>query len=459
MGYLDWLFDIFERNPQKPFMIWQDRPFSYSWLLDAVRRCSREFHQHGVQEGAVTALRGDYSPEIVAALLALIDRRAIVVPLSPAVAAQEAEFLEIAEAQCVVSFEGETLDINCQTRQLRNPLHLQLTARGNPGLVLFSSGSTGKSKAALHDLGPLLEKFKTPRRSMVTLTFLMIDHIGGFNTLFYVLSNAGTVVVSPSRDPQAVCAAIARHKVELLPASPTFLNLLVLSEAYRQYDLSSLKLITYGTEMMPKHTLSRIAEIFPNTELLQTYGLSEIGILRSKSEKADSLWVKVGGEAYQTKVQNGTLWIKAQSAMLGYLNAPSPFDEEGWLDTGDLVEVQGDYVRFLGRRSEIINVGGLKVYPAEIEDVLLSVPNVRDVTVTGAAHPITGNIVVARFNLIEAEDPGAFRQRVREFCRSRLEPFKIPARIEIVDGNQFSGRFKKMRNAPAAAPSVVPPQS
>jgi long-chain acyl-CoA synthetase len=451
LRHLDWLFDICERNPEKPFMIWQDRSFSYSWLLETLRRHSREFDRHGIQEGTVTAIRGDYSPATVAALLALVDCGAIVVPLSPAVAAQEQEFLEIAETQCIVAFEAETLSVHCQARRLQNPLYGELIARGHPGLVLFSSGSTGKSKAALHDVARLLEKFKTPRRSMVTLTFLMIDHIGGFNTLFYVLANAGTVVVSPSRDPQDVCATIARHKVELLPTSPTFLNLLILSEAYRHYDLSSLKLITYGTEMMPKHTLERIAEIFPGTELLQTYGLSEIGILRSKSEKGTSLWVKVGGEGYQTKVQNGTLWIKAQSAMLGYLNAPSPFDKEGWLDTGDVVEVQGDYIRFLGRRSEVINVGGLKVYPAEIEDVLLSVPNVRDVTVTSAPHPITGSIVVARFNLIEDEDAGAFRQRVREYCRNRLEPFKIPARIEIVNNNQFSGRFKKMRNSPVSS--------
>ncbi len=297
----------------------------------------------------------------------------------------------------------------------------------------------------MHDLAYLLEKFKKPRRGMVTLTFLMIDHIGGINTLFYALSNAGTVVVSPGRDPYLVASTIARHKVELLPTSPTFLNLLLLSEAYRQHNLSSLQLITYGTEMMPRRTLSRMAELLPNTKLQQTYGLSEVGILRSKSEGSNSLWVKVGGEGYKTKVQAGTLWIKARSAMLGYLNAPSPFDEEGWLDTGDLVEARDEFVRFLGRRSEVINVGGAKVYPAESEEVLMSIPNVRDVTVSGEPNPITGNIVVARFNLIEPEPPAAFRKRVRAFCRIRMEPFKIPARIEIVDHHQFSERFKKMR--------------
>jgi acyl-CoA synthetase (AMP-forming)/AMP-acid ligase II len=446
--HLDWLFEIFDRNPERVFMAHEDHPVSYAWLRENVRKCSAQLDEHVLKAGTIAALRGDYSPKIVAALLALVDRGAIVVPLSPAAAAQEAEFLDIAEVQAVWSFPpdaGGALMLDRRAVTPSHPLFAQLAQRDHPGLVLFSSGSTGKSKAALHDFARLLDKFKTPRRGMVTLTFLMIDHIGGINTLFHVLSNAGTVVVSPSRDPHVVCATIAAQEVELLPTSPTFLNLLVLSEAYNHYDLSSLKLITYGTEMMPERTLAKISEILPHVTLQQTYGLSEVGILRSKSERPDSLWVRVGGEGFETKVVDGTLWIKAQSAMLGYLNAPSPFDAEGWLNTGDLVEVKGDYIRFLGRTTEIVNVGGQKVYPAEVENVLMEIPNVRDVTVSSAPNVITGNMVVARFNLIEPEDFTSFKKRVREFCRGRLDPFKIPARMEIVQKDQFSGRFKKMR--------------
>lgn len=448
MHHLGWLLETFDSNPERFFMIHEDRPVSYSRLLENVRQCSAQLDEHGLKAGTIAAVRGDYSPQIVAALLALVDRGAIVVPLSPAAAAQEAEFLDIAEVQAVWSFPpdaGGTSMLEKRAVTPSHPLFAELIQRDHPGLVLFSSGSTGKSKAALHDFVRLLDKFKKPRRGMVTLTFLMIDHIGGINTLLHVLSNVGTVVVSPSRDPHVVCATIAAQNVELLPTSPTFLNLLVLSEAYNHYDLSSLKLITYGAETMPKHTLERISELLPHVTLQQTYGLSEVGILRSKSERSDSLWVRVGGEGYETKVKDGTLWVKAQSAMMGYLNAPSPFDAEGWLNTGDLVEVQGEYVRFLGRTTEIINVGGRKVYAAEVENVLMEIPNVRDVTVSSASNPITGNIAVAHFNLIEPEDFAAFKKRVREFCRGRLEPFKIPARMQIVQNDQFSGRFKKMR--------------
>ena len=286
---------------------------------------------------------------------------------------------------------------------------------------------------------------------MTTLAFLMIDHIGGINTLFSALANGGTVVATAERNPDQVCAIIERCGVELLPTSPTFLNLLLMSEAYQSYDLSSLKLITYGTESMPQSTLDSIRSIFPSVRVQQTYGLSELGILRSKSESSDSLWVRIGGEGYETKIQDGTLRIRAKAAMLGYLNAPSPFDADGWFDTHDAVETKGEFVRFLGRQSDIVNVGGRKVYPAEVENVLLQMPNVTDATVVGENHPITGHVVLARVRLRHAEKPATFRRRLRDFCRTRLESYKVPARIVIVNQNQVSGRYKKIRRPPVAS--------
>jgi acyl-CoA synthetase (AMP-forming)/AMP-acid ligase II len=122
--------------------------------------------------------------------------------------------------------------------------------------------------------------------------------------------------------------------VELLPASPTFLNLLLLSKAYEGHDLSALKLITYGAEPMPSTTLAALRAVFPKIELRQTYGLIELGVLRAKSMSSDSLWVKVGGDGYDLRVVDGILQIKADSAMLGYLNAPSPFTEDGYFIPG-----------------------------------------------------------------------------------------------------------------------------
>jgi acyl-coenzyme A synthetase/AMP-(fatty) acid ligase len=131
--------------------------------------------------------------------------------------------------------------------------------------------------------------------------------------------------------------------------------------------------------------------------------------------------------------------------MLGYLNAPSPFDADGFYDTGDTVERDGEWLRIIGRESEIINVGGSKVFPAEVESVLLELDNVADVAVHGEPSPITGRIVAATVRLVRPEPPGEFKQRMRQFCSSRLEPFKIPARVRIVDGPLHSHRFKRQR--------------
>ena len=119
---------------------------------------------------------------------------------------------------------------------------------------------------------------------------------------------------------------------------------------------------------MSEALLRQLNQILPNVHLLQKYGVTEVGTLRSKSRSDDSLWVRVGGEGFQTRIVDGLLEIQAQSAMLGYLNAPSPFTADGWFQTGDEVEVDGEWIKILGRRSEIINVGGRKVYPAVVEE-------------------------------------------------------------------------------------------
>jgi acyl-coenzyme A synthetase/AMP-(fatty) acid ligase len=362
------------------------------------------------------------------------------------VKAKKGEFCDIAEVEHIISIdEYDKISFENVTRQAVHELLKELKARNHPGLILFSSGSTGKSKAALHDFAPLLEKFKVRRPALRTLTFLLFDHIGGINTLLHTLSNAGCVVTVQERSPEIVCKAIQEHKVQLLPTSPTFINLLLLSEAYRDYDLGSLELVSYGTEVMPETTLKRFHECLPNVRLLQTYGLSEIGIMRSKSESSDSLWVKIGGEGIETRIADGILQIKTPSAMLGYLNAPSPFTPDGWFDTGDTVEVKGDYVRILGRQSEIINVGGEKVWPAEIEEVIQMMPGVEDVAICGIKSPITGQMVQARVKLNTEETLSDFRKRMRMFCKDRLAPFKIPQKVILADQGFHGGRFKKLR--------------
>jgi acyl-coenzyme A synthetase/AMP-(fatty) acid ligase len=326
-----------------------------------------------------------------------------------------------------------------------HPLLIGLKEQRHPGLVLFSSGSTGEPKGALHDFVPLLDKFQTPRPARRTMAFLLFDHIGGINTMLHTLANGGTLVVLTDRSPEAVCRAIAANRVELLPTSPSFINLLLVSGAHTRHDLSSLQLITYGTEPMSEGTLRRLREALPQVELQQTYGLSELGILRSKSKSSDSLWVKIGGEGFETRVVDGLLEIKARSAMLGYLNAPSPFTEDGWFKTGDRVEVDGDYYRILGRVSEVINVGGNKVDPVEVEDAVLAVDGALEAVVFGEPHELLGHIVVARVRIGPDEDQATFRSRMRASLSETLPRHKIPQKVVLTTEPLHGERFKRMR--------------
>jgi len=443
---IDFLLDVFEANREKDALVWCDAPVSYGWLLERVRDWSARLERESIRPGTITAIEADFSPNAVALFLALAKRSCVFVPLTSSVAAKKAEFLDVAQVEAIFSIdEHDEARLAHLTHRATHPFYAALRERGHPGLVLFSSGSTGKSKAAVHDLAGILEKFKMPRHSLRAVSFLLYDHIGGVNTMLYTLSNAGCMVTVRERSPDAILAAIEEHRVELLPTSPTFLNLVLLSEAYKRHDLSTLKTVTYGTEPMPESTLKRFHELFPTITLLQTYGLSEVGILRSKSKSSDSVWVKVGGEGFETRVVEGILQIRARSAMLGYLNAASPFTEDGWFDTGDRVDVDGEYLRILGRQSEIINVGGEKVYPAEVESVIQEMDNVAEATVHGERNPITGQIVCARVTPLRPEDPKALAARVKAFCRERLQPFKVPVKVSIIGDRQYSDRFKKTR--------------
>jgi len=218
-----------------------------------------------------------------------------------------------------------------------------------------------------------------------------------------------------------------------------------LSGAQRRHDLSSLRVITYGAEPMPESTLRRLGEQFPKVKLQQTYGLIELGPMRSSSRDDGSAWVKVGGEGYETRVVDGILQVRTRAMILGYLNAPSPITSDGWLVTGDAVLQDGDYLRFLGRKSELINVGGRKVFPAEVEGVILAIDGIEDVMVYGEPNALVGQIVCAQVKLREPREQVEVARIVKQACREQLDRFKVPVKVRVSDEAQFGTRFKKVR--------------
>ena len=435
------------QGQESPALFWNNTEYNYSAFCDMIDGWSERLPAQGIKAGTVVGVLGEYSPQTCALFYALMQAQAILVPFSFAAEPEMPAFLELAGVEVLFRFDPEDRwTMETFSEAVPNDLVTTFKGRGTPGLIVFTSGSTGKPKGILHDCDAVMRKFVTMRDGWRTVLFLMIDHFGGFNTLLSTFAYHGTAVCVPQRTPEVVCQVIAQAKATLLPTTPTFLNLLIAAGSYKTADLSTIKMISYGTELMPEATLTKVRAIFPNAQIKQTYGLSELGVLRSKSENDGSVWVKVGGTGFEIKVIDGILWVRSEANMVGYLNAPSPFDADGWMCTGDQVEIKDEYIRFLGRKSEIINVGGQKVFPIEVETILLQDPNVREATVYGVNHPLMGQVAHARISLHEAEAGEALTDRLRQLCLGQLARFKVPMRFVVVEeDSQHGARFKKLR--------------
>jgi len=448
----DWLIQRFSDFGERSFLAFGDETTPYRTLHDQVEAYIGELTQAGVQNGEVVTLIGDYSLNGIAALLAIFRIKAIAAPVATGAASEADSRSREAQAQWQLEV-GEAFRLTrLEPPQERHAYLEQLREKRKAGLILFSSGSTGRPKAMIHDADRLLEPFRKKRaRKHRILIFLLFDHIGGLNTLFNALATGALMVVPHSRDADVVAKAIEQHKVNLLPASPTFLNLLLISGAPRQYDLSSLRFITYGTEPMPESLLHRIKEALPNVSLLQTFGTSETGISQTVSRASDSTLIKFEGSESEYKIVEGELWIRSKNQVLGYLNhAMDRFTEDGWFRTGDLVEEAEDgFIKIIGRREDLINVGGEKVTPSEVESVLLEISEVIDCLVYGEENAITGQNVAAKIVAGKDQDLKQLKRAIKKHCRAKLSAYKVPARISFIDQTTFSARFKKTRGEQA----------
>jgi acyl-coenzyme A synthetase/AMP-(fatty) acid ligase len=421
---------------------------TYAELAGLVARARHEITQLKLDRPTAFGLIGEHGPAASAWLLALAEAGHFVAPLSGNAAEHPAK-LALINAQWIVV--AESLDWKLLPRvdePSSHPLFRQLKEQGSSGLILFSSGTSGAPKAMVQDFGKLLATYESRRESdLAMLALLGFDHIGGINTLLNTLAAGSLLAVPASRSPADVAATIARHRVAILPASPTFLNLLL--TAGLTGELASLRVITYGTEPMPESLLARLKTAFPRVRFIQTFGTSETGITRTESPEPGSTFLRFEDPNLEWKVIDDELWLRSRTQIAGYLNASNErFTADGWFRTGDKVEQGPDgTLRILGRMGEMINVGGEKLMPAEVEAIVLGVAGVADCRVRGEPHPLTGQTVVVDVVSTQA-DQEALRSEIRTACRQRLARHKIPTRVTFVPS--VSGeRLKKLRSEPA----------
>ncbi len=386
--------------------------------------------------GAVVAIIGDFDPATILTLLRLIDLKMIVVPLTYETQLDHEYFFDTACVDAVIMNGSVFLRKHDKKHELID----KLRKAQHSGLVLFSTGTTGRPKAILHDMENFLQRFRTPRPALRTLSFLLFDHIGGLNTLFHTLYNKGVIIAPSDRSIDSIFETCSKFEVEVLPTTPTFLRMILLSGFNPHRMPKSLKIITYGTERMDQPTLTKLCNVFPKIDFRQTYGMSELGIMRVKSEARDSLFMSVGGEGIETRVIDNVLQIRSQARMLGYLNAPSPFNSEGWYDTKDVVVVKQKLIMITGRMGEAINVGGLKFMASEVERVALNFEGVAFVKVIAKPNPVTGQHVEL---MVQSLDNNSFQiDHFKSYLKNNLRPHMVPRRIRLED-IEIGHRFKR----------------
>ena len=412
---MNWLIEKIGEGTDKTAVIFNEKEYSYEMLYQSICK-DYERVKNSFNSGEVVAIVSDYSFASISLFFALQENHNIIVPITTKVQTEIDDRIAVAGCDYIVSIDGDEWSFEkCEHSDEPHQLVVSLQNEAHAGLILFSSGSTGKPKAMIHNLDNLIETYKDKRgKRLVFLIFLMFDHIGGLNTLLNCLSMNVAMVFPETREPDHVAHLIEKYKVNILPASPTFLNLMLIGECPTHYDLTSLRMITYGTEPMPESLLVKLKDAFPRVKFLQTFGTSETGISATSSYSSTSTFLKIDDPNTEYKIINGELWLRSKTQIMGYLNSSMErFTDDGWFKTGDMVEEKDGYIKIIGRNSDIINVGGEKVLPSELydEDIKLS----------------------------------ELKKQVVEFCKEKLTRYKIPAKVIKMSESEFTERFKKKR--------------
>lgn len=447
---MDWLLNKISLQSDTSTLIFGDKQYTYKELYKKIIKYEAELKK-STQRGDIIAIVSDYNFESIALFFALYLNKNIIVPITSKIDKEVNEKTLASNCDFSITIFGDEIKINKITKFENNHILIEnLKSNNNSGLILFSSGSTGTPKAMVHNLDVLVNTFQKEKKrsSLNFMIFLMFDHIGGLNTLLNCITLGVSIIFPNSRNPDDVCELIEKYNVNVLPTSPTFLNLIIINESFKKYNLSSLKLITYGTETMPHGLLIKLKQIFKNCKLLQTFGTSETGISQTISESSESTYLKIEDPNTEFKIINGELYLKSKTQILGYLNhTQEKFTNDGWFKTGDLVEIlDNGFMKIIGRNNEIINVGGEKVLPNEVESILFKIPGVIDCIVFGMNNIITGQFVAAKILFDKDLKPSEAKDIVVKFCSDKLEKYKIPVVVKIMTNSEYTDRFKKKRN-------------
>jgi acyl-CoA synthetase (AMP-forming)/AMP-acid ligase II len=324
-------------------------------------------------------------------------------------------------------------------------------APASPPLMVMTSGtSSGQPRAVRHDwsrlLGPARRIVRTPEQRW--LLSYGLNQFGGLQILIHVLAAQATLVVGDSFQPRDGLAAMRRWAVSHASGTPTFWRFLLAEMASDGGPLPELVQVTMSGEAVPDALLTHVRQRFPQARVSQIYAATEFGQAITVRDGVAGLPASMldTDDDLTFKVIDGELWVRSTASMLGYYKE-EPVDPDSWRPTGDLVEIVGDRVEFRGRKTEVINVGGVKVHPLPIEERISRVPGVALARAYGRPNAMVGSIVAVEIVLSPGHDSDDVDAQVRSACAD-LPPASRPRSIRFVENIDLTGN-KISRSATA----------
>ena len=318
------------------------------------------------------------------------------------------------------------------------PASESLTASDATGVVLFTSGTSGPPKPAVHTWQSLSAAVSRHPRNVGRRWLLAYDlaRFAGLQVMLQSLATAGTLCVPASRDPQDVLRCLGDDQVEFASGTPTFWRMLLGAATKEELAACSLAQITLGGEAVDQGVLDRLREAFPQARISHIYASTEMGTCFVVNDgRAGFPASYLNDTTLPTRLKiadDGELLIASERSMKEYLGEAKT-EREPWFATGDMVRLDGDRVYFVGRRTECINVGGAKVFPADVERVIRAVPGVREVRVFPVASSIVGQLVAAEIEPSTQPAPEELRNAVLAACRRELVKYQVPAQLKFVE--------------------------
>ncbi len=431
------------RSPGKTAVVFGDDELTWSEIDAFASGIARSLSEQGVAGGDRVAILLPNGLPFIAAFLGTLKLGATPAPLNPLLKQEELDAFQ-ADLKPKLCIREPAL------QRASYPTREELRA---PSLILYTSGSTGRPKGAVftHDaLRFANHSWAEPVMGLtpddVVLVAVPLAHSLGLNGgLLAPLLAGASVVVLDRFTPEAVCAAIARHRVTVFPAVATMFRRLLNSPALAAADFSSLQRAIAGAAPCPwelavewrERTATRIVRGYGMTELFRPLSFRAADpaeVTHAVGKAVPDVQTKIVMEKGADGTEIGEHWIRSPAMMDGYLGAPEETAEvisDGWFKTGDLAAVDGDgYVEILGRRRERILRGGYSVFPQEIEAVLTAHPAVAEAAVVGVPDADLGEEVAAFVSLKPSRQVSS--AELLDYCKDHLARYKDPRRIQIL---------------------------